>query len=148
MRPSAVAAGVHRRVLVGCTLVAVIATLGSLYFSEVANYFPCELCWYQRVLMYPLVAILGVAVYENRSGVWKTALPLSTLGVGVAAYHVWLQLVDSDGGLGCTVGGACGSVQWEYAVLTIPRLSLAAFVLITAGLGLVAYLDRQSNLGG
>ena len=137
----------NRRILAGCTLVAVVATLGSLYFSEIANYFPCELCWYQRILMYPLVVILGVAVYENRAGVWKTALPLSTLGLAVAAYHVRLQLVDSGGGLGCTVGGGCGSVQWEYAVFTIPRLSLTAFVLITAGLGVVAYLDRQSRPG-
>jgi disulfide bond formation protein DsbB len=135
---------VHRRILAGCTLVAVVATLGSLYFSEIANYFPCELCWYQRILMYPLVVVLGVAVYQNRAGVWKTALPLSTLGLGIAAYHSQLQLSDS-GGLTCTVGG-CGSVQWEYAFLTIPRLSLIAFVLLTAGLGVVAYLDRQSGI--
>jgi disulfide bond formation protein DsbB len=132
---------VQRRILVGCTVVAVVATLGSLYFSEVMNLIPCELCWYQRILMYPLVVVLAVAAYENRTGVWKSGLPLSTLGIAVAAHHVRLQVAPS-GGVVCTTG--CGGVDWEYAFLTIPRLSLIAFVLVTAGLGVVAYLDWQS----
>lgn len=132
----------YRRIIAGCALVATAATLGSLYFSEVMNLVPCELCWYQRILMYPLVAILGVAAYENRASVWKTGLPLSTLGLAVAAHHVRLQLTPTDSVV-CTVG--CGSVDWEFAFLTIPRLSLIAFVLVTAGLGLVAYIDRQST---
>ena len=133
---------VIRRALVGCTLVAVVATLGSLYFSEVAGFPPCDLCWYQRVLMYPLVVVLGVAVYEGATGVWKTGLPLSTLGVVVAAYHTTIQA--SPDTVTCTVGGGCTATYWEaLGVLTIPRISLVAFVLITAGLVFVAYLDRQ-----
>ena len=134
----------RRRLLAGCTVVALVATLGSLYFSEIASYPPCELCWYQRILMYPLVVVLGVAAYERHAGIWKTGLPLSVLGIGVAAYHSYLQLAPSEGTL-CSVGG-CGATYWNgLGIFTIPRLSLVAFVLITAGLGVVGYLDRQQT---
>lgn len=136
----------RRRVLAGCTLVAIVATVGSLYFSEVAGYTPCELCWYQRILMYPLVIILGMGAYEGRTTIWKTAIPLSSLGVGVAAYHSYLQISPATGGT-CGVGGGCGGILWRgFWVFTIPRLSLLAFVLITAGLASVAYFNRLSEL--
>jgi len=131
------APGVVRRILLGCTLVALVATGGSLYFSEIAGYIPCELCWYQRILMYPLVVVLGVATYETRGGVWRTGLALSVPGVGVAAYHSYLQISPGAAST-CTVGG-CGSTLWTgLGVFTIPRLSLLAFLLITVGLGVVA----------
>ncbi|SDJ92786.1 disulfide bond formation protein DsbB [Halovenus aranensis] len=131
-----------RRVLAGCTVVAVVATLGSLYFSEVANYLPCELCWYQRILMYPLVVVLGVAAYEGNAGVWKTGLPLSVLGLGVAGYHTVIQFAPDTVSSTCTVGGCTGTVWRGLGVFTIPRLSLVAFALVTAGLVAVAWLDR------
>ena len=125
-------------------LVALVATAGSLYFSEVAGFPPCELCWYQRILMYPLVVVLGVAAYEGTVGVWKTGLPLSVLGVGIAAYHTAIQ--TSPGVTTCTVGGGCTATYWEgLGIFTIPRLSLLAFALITAGLVLVAYVDWSDH---
>lgn len=134
----------RRPLLAGCTLVALVATLGSLYFSEVAGYLPCDLCWYQRILMYPLVVVLGVAAIETRADVWKTALPLSGLGVGVAAYHTVVQVAGSAG-VTCGVGGGCDAVYWRgLGIFTIPRLSLLAFALISAGLVALAWLDRES----
>jgi disulfide bond formation protein DsbB len=114
--------------LAGGTLVAVVATAGSLYFSEILGLIPCELCWYQRILMYPLVLVVGVAALEDRPGVYRTALPLSVAGASVAAYHSYVQVaVESTT---CTVGG-CGSVQFRLLGLTIPNLSLVAFVLLS-----------------
>ncbi|ELZ22482.1 disulfide bond formation protein dsbb [Halosimplex carlsbadense 2-9-1] len=110
-------------------LVALVATAGSLYLSEGMGLVPCELCWYQRVLMYPLVVVFGVALVEGRPGVYRTVLPLSTLGVAVAAYHSWLQI--AAGGR-CGLGGGCAAVQLRVVGLTIPNLSLIAFGLITA----------------
>jgi disulfide bond formation protein DsbB len=115
--------------LAGGTLVAIVATAGSLYFSLGLGLVPCELCWYQRILMYPLVLVLGVAALENRRRVFLTALPLSALGTVVAAYHSWLQVSDTTGT--CSVGGGCSAVQYQVAGLSIPNLSLVAFVLIT-----------------
>ncbi|MFC7073315.1 disulfide bond formation protein B [Halovenus rubra] len=134
-----------RRILAGCTLVAVVATTGSLYFSEVANYLPCELCWYQRILMYPLVVVLGVATLEETKSVWKTGLPLSALGTVVAAYHTFIQFAPEAVSATCTVGG-CTRTDWTgLGVLTIPRLSLVAFALVTAGLFAVAHVDYHTQ---
>jgi len=115
------------------TLVAGIGTAGSLYFSLGLGLVPCELCWYQRILLYPLVIVLGVATLEDRPGVARTVLPLSLLGLGVATYHVVLQVQPSVGGT-CSVGGGCSSILYPMldGLLTIPRLSLIAFVLVTA----------------
>jgi len=133
----------RRRLLAGCALVAAVATAGSLYFSEVAGLVPCELCWYQRILMYPLVVVLGVSALENRVGVWKTALPLSVLGIVVSGYHTVLQLMPTSQ---CSLGGGCGAIQWEgLGIFTIPRLALLAFVLITAGLVVLRRVDRSEQ---
>jgi disulfide bond formation protein DsbB len=89
--------------------------------------------------MYPLVVILGMGAYEGRMTVWKTAIPLSGLGAGIAAYHTYIQ-ISPTGGATCGVGG-CGGILWRgLGVFTIPRLSLLSFMLITVGLGVVAYL--------
>ena len=126
-----------RAVLGAATLVAGVATAGSLYFSLGLGLVPCDLCWYQRILMYPLVVVLGVATVERRPGVFRTVLPLSVVGLAVATYHTYLQV--SPSGATCTLGGACAAVQYPMlgGLLTIPRLSLLGFALITGALVLV-----------
>ncbi len=129
------------RLLLGAaTLVAAVATVGSLYFSEVMGLVPCDLCWFQRILMYPLVVVLGVATVEGRAAVWRTGLPLSLAGTAVAAYHASLQLTP---GASCTVDGACTAILWQgLGVFTVPRLALAAFLLVSVALVGAAVLDR------
>lgn len=124
-----------RALLAATTVVAAVATVGSLFFSLGVGLTPCELCWYQRILMYPLVVVLGVAALDGDDRAWRTALPLSTLGTVVAAYHSYLQVNPDVGGV-CGVGGGCAAVLYPMAggLLTIPRLSLVAFLLLTAAL--------------
>jgi disulfide bond formation protein DsbB len=132
------------RTLLGLTtLVAVVATAGSLYFSLGLGLVPCELCWYQRILMYPLVVVLGVASLDERATVYRTALPLSLFGGGIAGYHTILQISPSVGGT-CSIGGGCASIQYTLlgGLLTIPRLSLLAFSLISLGLVALVVGDR------
>ena len=129
-RPSSV-----RFSLATSTLIAVVATVWSLYFSLGLGLVPCELCWYQRILMYPLTVILGVAALENRPGVYRTALPLSVLGVGIAGYHSWLQVSGGSGT--CSIGGGCSAVQYQFLGLSVPNLSLIAFVLVSLALVVV-----------
>jgi disulfide bond formation protein DsbB len=119
-----------------------VATAGSLYLSLGLGLAPCELCWYQRILMYPLVVVLGVAAAERRAGVWKTVLPLSVFGTGVAAYHSYLQATT----VACGFAGDCAAVLWRAPVvgLTVPNLSLVAFVLVTGLVGVPVLADRQS----
>ena len=118
--------------LSAATVVAAVATAGSLWFSLGLGLTPCDLCWYQRILMYPLVAVLGVATVERRPAVWRTALPLVSLGLSLAAYHSYLQATVAQ----CTVGGPCATVQWQSPLvgLTIPNLSLVAFGLLAVAL--------------
>lgn len=129
-------------------LVSVVATLGSLYFSEVRGFVPCTLCWYQRVLMYPMVILLGVASYVQDLGVRRYALPLSFLGIVVALYHVLEQNVPGFGAAGlCRAGVPCGDKYLNWlGFISIPVMSLTAFVLITALL--LARGARASNADG
>jgi disulfide bond formation protein DsbB len=123
-----------RQLVGGAFAVAVLATAGSLFLSEVWRLVPCELCWYQRITMYPLVVVLGVAYWQRRQKVYRTVLPLSVLGTAIAGYHSWLQATAS-GETGCSIGG-CGAVLYrlEPPGLTIPTLSLLAFLLVTAAM--------------
>ena len=67
--------------------VAMAATLGALFIGEVMGQMPCTLCWYQRIAMFPLALILGVAAYRHDADVWRYALPLAVAGLALAGYH-------------------------------------------------------------
>jgi disulfide bond formation protein DsbB len=126
-----------RRLLAGATLVALVATLGSLWFSLGMGLFPCELCWYQRILMYPLVVVLGVATLDEYPEVYRTVLPLAALGVLVSGYHTYLQATLTECGFGA---GGCSAVQYQLPVLglSIPNMALLAFLLITGAMVVLA----------
>ncbi len=115
------------------------ATLGSLYLSEIVGFEPCEFCWYQRIAMYPLVVILGVATLRRDLEVWRTALPLTLVGALISAYHVMIQwrpnleLTPCSGGVPCS---ARYVTTWGF--VSIPVMAGAVFLLVTALLFAVA----------
>lgn len=114
-------------------VVSVVATLGSLYFSEVRLFVPCTLCWYQRILMYPLAILLAIASYRQDRGVVKYALPLSVLGIAVSGFHYLEQKVPwISSSAVCRSGVPCDVqyINW-LGFITIPLLSLVAFGIIT-----------------
>ncbi len=114
-------------------LVALVATLGSLYFSEVRGFVPCTLCWYQRILMYPLVLLLGVATYRQDERGFAYVLPLSLAGMFVSTYHVLEQNVPGFGAPAlCAAGVPCSAkyINW-LGFISIPVLALTAFTIIT-----------------
>lgn len=121
-------------------VVSVVATLGSLYFSEVRLFVPCTLCWYQRILMYPLVLILGIASYKQDTSVTRYALPLSLIGTLVAGFHYLEQKVPwISSSAVCRSGVPCEIqyINW-LGFVTIPLLAFVAFTLITVMLVSVA----------
>ena len=131
--PSAPRGALH---LYAAWLMAIVATLGSLYFSEVRHFVPCTLCWYQRILMYPLVVLLGIAGWRLDRSIRTYVLPLSLLGMGVAAYHYLEQMVPGFGAEAlCSSGVPCSGryIEW-LGFITIPFLALTAFTLITVSL--------------
>lgn len=113
------------------------ATLGSLFLSEVAGYPPCILCWYQRIAMYPLPVVLGVALWRRDTDVWRTAVPLAVIGAGIAVWHLVVERVASLAGT-CDATAPC-NVLWvqEFGFLTIPGMALTGF-LATISLTLAA----------
>lgn len=125
-------------------LVSLVATVGSLYFSEVRHFVPCTLCWYQRILMYPQVVLLGVAAWSRDVGVVRYALPLTALGAVTASYHVLDQKVPGFGFAGvCASGVPCNVSYVNYfGFVTIPVMSLTAFLMISTLLVLVARTRR------
>jgi disulfide bond formation protein DsbB len=114
------------------TAVALVTTLGSLYYSEVAGYPPCTLCWYQRIAIYPQVIVLGVAALRRDREVWRTAVPLAVVGVAVSAWHVVIEQVPSLAGP-CDPSNPC-TLLWveEFGLLTIPTMALIAGLAMIA----------------
>jgi len=109
------------------------ATLGSLYFSEILHFVPCTLCWYQRILMYPLAIILLVGFIRRDQGTPYYVLPFSLLGVLTSSYHYLHQKTDLfSTSTACTSGVPCTAtwINW-FGIVTIPFLALLAFVIIT-----------------
>jgi disulfide bond formation protein DsbB len=115
-------------------VVALVATLGSLYLSEVANFVPCTLCWYQRIAMYPLVPLALVAVVRRESPARMApyVLALAIPGGLVSIYHALIErFPDLDSGA-CAVGVPCSFIWVErFGYLTIPVMALSAFALIS-----------------
>jgi disulfide bond formation protein DsbB len=111
--------------------VAATATAGSLYLSEVAGFIPCTLCWYQRIAMYPLVIILGIAAWRGDADVRRYVIPLAAIGAGIAAYHVALQRLPGLPSGACALDAPCTLIYVErLGFVTIPVMALIGFVAI------------------
>jgi Disulfide bond formation protein DsbB len=121
---------VQPRAMAVAWVVACLATIGSLYFSEVARFTPCTLCWYQRIAMYPFVVLLGVATLRRARSV--TGAPaLAAIGALVAGYHVALEWVPSLDSGACAVAAPCTYVLFrEFGIFSLPTLALTAFLVI------------------
>ena len=113
-------------------LVATIATVGSLFFSEVMMFPPCVMCWYQRICMYPLGVILLVGLFPLDTTVTRYAMPLTLIGLFFAIYHNLLYYkILPESVQPCSQGVSCTSdyINW-FGFITIQFLSLVAFVMV------------------
>lgn len=124
---------------------ALVATLGSLFFSEVLKYPPCVLCWYQRICMYPLVVMLfiGLMLHDKKISVY--ALPFSVVGLFIAFYHnLRYYNILPESVQFCQAGVSCTTryITW-FGFLSIPLLSLLAFIIISICLSIHIKLVRK-----
>lgn len=128
-------------ILLGFLIVS-LATISSLFLSEVAGFPPCRYCWFQRILMYPQVVVLGVAYFLNDLKARLTALILSIIGLLVATYHILVQFFP--GQFKCSDEAAsCALKQISYfGYITIPVMSATAFIAIIV---LMLYSLRKSK---
>jgi disulfide bond formation protein DsbB len=122
--------------LYGAWAIALGATLGSLVLSDLYHFIPCTLCWYQRILMFPLPVILTIGLYRRDRNVWAYALPLAAAGLAIAGYHSLLQWgIIHELPLPCTSAVPCTVKQLNLlGFITIPFLSAVSFAGIVAGL--------------
>ena len=112
--------------------VAAIATLGSLYYSEIAHFTPCEMCWFQRIFMYPQTVVLLVAAIRRDASVWRYAVPLSAIGLLFSTYHYQLELFPDQPSM-CSTTIPC-SVRFVevYGFVSIAFMAGAGFIAILA----------------
>lgn len=125
---------------------ALAATLGSLYFSEIAGFVPCTLCWYQRILMYPLTLITLVGIIKQDDYLPTYVLPFSIIGIGVSTYHYLVQVGVFEHPAACAVGIPCNLRYVNYfGFVTIPLMALTAFILITIIMAATKWAYAQTD---
>lgn len=124
-------------------LISLVATLGSLYFSEIMGLEPCVLCWYQRIVMYPLVVILPIALARKERAIYWYVLPLSLIGFAVAVYQYILTLT-TPASIICVDGVSCiqETIKW-LGFINLPLLSTAGFAAITLLMAYLALKNKQ-----
>jgi len=114
-------------------IVAAVATAGSLYFSEIADYVPCRLCWFQRICMFPLAGILLVAAIRKDRSVRWYALPMLIAGICLSAYHYLIEWKPSFGEGACGIGPSCTDVWFRrMGFVTLSFMALSGFIAIAA----------------
>jgi disulfide bond formation protein DsbB len=133
-------------------IVAAVATLGSLYYSEIANFVPCRLCWYQRICMYPLAVILLVGLLLRDRRVRWYAAPFVVIGAPISLYHWLVERVDFFAeSSSCSAEAPC-TVPWfeELGYVTLAFMALSAFLLIGTLLlvdwGAQRFTESSTNL--
>jgi disulfide bond formation protein DsbB len=114
-------------------IIAIVATAGSLFYSEIAGYEPCKLCWFQRIFMYPLVILLGLACIKKDFKILIYPSSLAGIGAAISLYHNYVYY----GGISLfpcdpfDLGTSCTKVLvMEFGYITIPLMALTAFTLI------------------
>lgn len=111
--------------------IATTAMFGSLYFSEIVNYVPCRLCWYQRIMMYPLAIILIIAAIRRDSKIGWYAAPLATIGASISTYHWLLERFPSLEAGACEVAVPCEFVWFEnFGFVTLPFMAFTGFLAV------------------
>ncbi len=138
--------GSGRQAIAGAWVTACIAMAGSLYFSSVVGFAPCVLCWYQRIMMYPLVLLLAAAFLLREPGAWRITIVLPIVGLVIALYHVAVQYRPGIEILACEGGIPCsGRYLAVFGFISIPMLAAAAFLLIISLMVTAAIAERETE---
>ncbi|MEK6875519.1 MAG: disulfide oxidoreductase [Nanoarchaeota archaeon] len=122
-------------------IVALIATCGSLFFSEIAGYIPCKLCWYQRIFMYPLPILLGMALLKKDNKISHYIIPLGIFGGIISIYHYSTQILKNSAICSAESSTCASRIFISYGYITIPIMALTAFALII----ILTYFTNRSE---
>ncbi len=122
----------NSKIIFLCFLIATTATLGSLFFSEIMQFIPCNMCWYQRIFMYPLVFIFLINLLYPDDKVFKYAFTLVFIGLIISIYHNLLMFgIIPESAVPCANGVPCSTeyINW-FGFVTIPFLSMVSYLAI------------------
>jgi len=141
---SGIARGLGAQSLLLAWIVALVTTAGSLYYSEHLGFVPCELCWYQRIAMYPLTVVLGVGWFRRDAKVWITASPFVIVGAPLSMYHWLVERVPSFAeSSSCSTTAPCTAPYFEkLGFVTLAWMCLSSFLLIGC---LLAFFITQTR---
>lgn len=125
-------------------IIALVATLGSLFYSQIAKFVPCELCWFQRIFMYPQVFLLGMALWRKDRKIVDYSLILALVGLAISAYHNYLIYFPTTSAVcGTDKGTSCAQlVILSFNYISIPLMSLTAFWLMISMLLWQRHLNK------
>lgn len=126
-------------------LVASSAFFGSLFYSNVVGFPPCELCWWQRIFIYPLVPIFAVAFWKKDRGVFRFVIPLSIIASVISVYHLFVQM-GGNSIIPCSASATCDSIYVNaFGYITIPAMALTVSVTILLLSWAKKIYDKNSN---
>lgn len=124
------------------------AMVGSLYMSEVANYVPCTLCWYQRIPMYSLAVILVIAAIRRDLSVRWYALPLAAIGFVISVYHYFVEWFPQIETNVCSLTIPCSNVWFrEFGFISLPLMAASAFTFVIAVLATTSKIATRPTTG-
>ncbi len=138
---------IRKYALYAVWVIAMLATFGSLYLTEVQSLPSCHLCWYQKICMYPLAAITGLAAWRGYLGIAVYLLPQTVIGFILALFQILIQSFSIRGIFPiefCTPGPDCAkTIAFGIDSLSLPILSSIAFFFINVLLFVVYYTTKK-----
>jgi len=111
-------------------IVVLLATSFSLFYGEVVNFVPCYLCWYQRIFMFPLVFLYGIALRHKDKTIGRYTFPIIITGMLFALYQNFFYYFSESSSLPCDASGvSCYQrlISEFGGYISFPMLSLTIF---------------------
>ena len=137
---------IAKHFLVFSFLLALFASVFPLVYSEIINFSPCVLCWWQRVFMFPLVFIFGIAFWIKDRKVIIYTLPLIVIGFLISVYQNFFYYFGENSTLPCDASGvSCYQrlVSEFGGYISIPMLAVTAFFALLTLLTVAHFYQKE-----
>ena len=130
-------------------LISLFSTLFSLVYSEIIHFAPCYLCWLQRIFMFPLIFLFGIAFWDEDKRVVRYAIPLVSVGFVISVYQNFFYYFGQNSSLPCDASGVSCYKQLVYefgGYISIPMLALTGFFSLLVLLAIVHFYKREPKV--
>jgi disulfide bond formation protein DsbB len=125
----------YEQYLIALAAISIVSIAGSLIYQLVYLTPVCELCWWQRIFLYPVSVIALVAYWFRTRESHITIAILSAFGLWYASYHYYFHfqgfVLGNKLSIPCSYGGlmpACtSSPVLVFGFATIPFMGIMVF---------------------